>query len=215
VLDEIGELPMPVQAKLLRALADGEMQPVGSGKTERIDARIVACTNRDLAREAETGRFRADLYYRLAVVELVVPPLLHRREDIPALIDAFRIRYAARFGLDDVRFTPALVDALTARDWPGNVRELENAVARLLALSDGGTLNVDALEGATSSALAELDTSGAAAPLRARMAAFERGLIERTMADAGGNQSEAARRLKITRVTLIDKLKRHGLMGRR
>jgi two-component system response regulator AtoC len=205
VLDEVGELPLPLQAKLLRAAQDGEVQPVGAGRVERVDVRLVACTHRDLRAEVDAGRFREDLYYRLAVVELTLPPLRERREDVPLLVEAFRQRYAQRFGLDDARFTPDLVAALAARDWPGNVRELENTVARLLALSAGGDIGVEAL---TPAAPAPTASAG---PLRARVAAFERGLIEEAMAQARGNQSEAARRLGLTRATLIDKLDRHGL----
>src|SRR5437016_3471427 len=140
VLDEIGELPLPVQAKLLRALQEGEIQPVGAGKVERVDVRVVACTNRDLAEEARAGRFREDLYYRLAVVDLVVPPLREHREDIPALAAEFARRYAERFGMQDVRFQPELLDSLQRLEWPGNVRQLENAVARIVALSTGGEI---------------------------------------------------------------------------
>ena len=206
VLDEVGELPPAVQPKLLRALQDGEVQPVGAGAPERVDLRVVACTHRDLAEEVRAGRFREDLYYRLDVVELVVPPLRERREDIPLLAEEFCRRYAQRFGLEDARLTPELLAALQARDWPGNVRELENLVARLLALSAGGPLGVEALDGS-----AKPRAAASGAPLREQLAAFERELLARTLAAAGGNQSEAARRLGLTRVTLIDRLKRHGL----
>jgi two-component system response regulator AtoC len=209
VLDEVGELPMAVQPKLLRALQQGEVQAVGASRVERVDVRVVACTHRDLAAEARAGRFREDLYYRLNVVELTVPPLRERREDIPLLAEAFRARYAQRFSLVDARLSPALVEALRARDWPGNVRELENAVARLLALSEGGELGVEALS--RLSASPESAPQAGTGTLREQVAAFERSLIARALEETGGNQSEAARRLGLTRVTLIDKLKRHGL----
>src|SRR5215470_16356548 len=128
VLDEVGELPAGVQAKLLRALQDGEIQPVGSGRVEKVDARVIASTNRDLAAEAKAGRFREDLYYRLAVVELVVPPLRERREDIPALAEELVRRCAEKFGLDDLRLSPDLVARFVNADWPGNVRQLENTI---------------------------------------------------------------------------------------
>ena len=203
VLDEVGELPLPIQAKLLRAVQQGELQPVGSDRVTKVDVRIVACTHRDLRAEAAAGRFREDLYWRLAVVELVVPSLRERTEDIPALVDAFRRRYAARFELGEVAFTPALMETLTQRAWPGNVRELENTVARLLALSTGGVVDVDALD--------DRATTEAGASLRDRVAAFERGLIEAALREAGGNHSETARRLAVSRVTLLDKIKRYGL----
>jgi two-component system response regulator AtoC len=202
VLDEIGELPLALQGKLLRAVQSGEVQPLGGSRTERADVRIVAATHKDLAAEVKAGRFREDLYYRLAVVELVLPPLRERREDIPELAAELTRVYAARFGLEDVRLSPRLVESLTRDDWPGNVRQLENTIARLLALSTGGVIDVDALDGRP-------PTSGGA--LRDQVATFERAVIMRALEDAGGNQSEAARRLKVTRVTLIDKMKRHGL----
>ncbi|HET9449579.1 MAG TPA: sigma-54 dependent transcriptional regulator [Aggregicoccus sp.] len=206
VLDEVGELPQAVQPKLLRALQDGEVQPVGESRTERVDLRVVACTHRDLAEEVRAGRFREDLYYRLNVVELVVPPLRERREDVPLLAEEFCRRYAQRFGLEDARLTPGLLAALQAREWPGNVRELENCVARMLALSSGGPLGVEALEGSE-----QPHPVTSSAPLREQLAAFERELLARTLESTQGNQSEAARRLGLTRVTLIDRLKRHGL----
>ena len=139
-------------------------------------------------------------------------------------MDAFRRRYAARFGLDDARFSPALVEAFASRAWPGNAREVENAVARLLALSEGGLIDETALgrlDGAATSvvpgkpdASPELGDPGASSDLRGQVAAFERGIIERVLGEAGGNQSETARRLGVTRMTLIDKMKRHGLGGK-
>src|SRR3989441_6545352 len=135
VLDEVGELPLAVQAKLLRVLQEGEIQQVGTGRIERVNVRVVACTNRDLAAEARRGRFRMDLYYRLAVVELVVPPLRCHREDIPALAREFARRYGVRFGKPDVRLCPSLIEVLCEEEWPGNVRELENTVARAVAFA--------------------------------------------------------------------------------
>ena len=206
VLDEVGELAPAIQAKLLRTLQEGEIQPVGAGRIARVDVRVVACTHRDLEEEARAGRFRADLYYRLAVVKLTVPPLRERAADIPALIEAFRRRWAARFDMPEVRLAPALVAALAARDWPGNVRELDNAVAALLAVSDGGEVGVEALGAAPAGA-----SPGERAPLRARVEAYERAILADALRDTGGNQSEAARRLGVTRSTLIEKLKRYGL----
>jgi two-component system, NtrC family, response regulator AtoC len=217
VLDEVGELPHAVQAKLLRALQEGEIQPVGSGRTERVDVRIVASTNRDLAAETRAGRFREDLYYRLAVVELVVPPLREHREDIPALAREFTRRYAERFGLDDVRLSPAVVERLRALDWPGNVRQLENTVARMVAMSGGGELGPAALADASPAAAAPPSAAdGARAAdgsltLREQLDALERSVIAQTMTAVGGNQSEAARRLDISRNTLTERLRRYGI----
>jgi two-component system response regulator AtoC len=209
VLDEVGELPLAVQAKLLRALQEGEIQPIGAGKTVRVDARVVASTHRDLRAEVQAGRFREDLYFRLAVVVLRLPPLRERREDIPLLARAFCQRIARRFDLPNASLSPELLAALQARPWPGNVRELENTITRLLALSTDGELDVNALE---PGALPGVER-GEHGAFRERVAAFERGLLEQALRDAGGNHSEAARSLGLSRVTLLDKLKRHGLRG--
>ncbi len=222
VLDEIGELPLALQPKLLRVLQNGEIQRVGSAVVEQVDVRVVASTNRDLEAEASAGRFREDLYYRLAVVELVVSPLRERREDIPALATEFALRYAARFGLDGVRLAPALVAKLCEAEWPGNVRQLENAVARMVALGSGGEIGPDAfarerrhptiapddLEDADSAVL--VDASGTS--LRVQLEAFERTLIARALAATGGNRSEAARRLRVGRTCLFDRIKKYALV---
>ena len=221
VLDEVGELPMGVQAKLLRAIQEGEIQPVGSGRVDRVDVRVVACTNRDLAAEARAGRFREDLYYRLAVIDLVVPPLRDRVDDIPALAEEFTRRYAEKFGLGNARLSPALLARLRASPWPGNVRQLENTVARLVAMSSTPQIEVEALlDSAGPAEPSPSSTEGAQVPepieglsLREQVEAFERGLISRALEASHGNQSEAARRLGTSRVTLIDKIKKYRLGG--
>ena len=242
VLDEVGELPASVQAKLLRALQEGEIQPVGSGRIDKVDVRIVASTNRDLGAAAAAGQFREDLYYRLAVVEMVVPPLRDRREDIPALAAEFARRYAEKFGVEDLRLSPALIDALARADWPGNVRQLENTIARLAALSPGGEVDVGDFDPGAGAAPAGAPPArgrdrdgqpgehagdagepggddeparaeGGGPSLREQVEAFERNVIARALTAAAGNQSETARRLGVSRVTLIDKLKKYGLSG--
>ena len=215
VLDEVGELSAPVQAKLLRVLQEGEIQPVGAGRVEKVDVRVVACTNRDLEAETRAHRFREDLYYRLAVVELVVPPLQEHREDIPALAAEFARRYAERFGMASVRLAPDLIQALQRAEWPGNVRQLENTIARMVALGGGGEIGLDAFAGATLRAA----EPGAEAPpdgtlsLREQVEALERSIIVRTLASVSGNQSEAARRLGLSRGSFIDRLKKYALAG--
>jgi two-component system response regulator AtoC len=213
VLDEVGDLPSGVQATLLRTLQEGEIQPVGAGRVERVDVRVVACTNRDLAAEASAGRFRQDLYYRLAVVELIVPPLREHREDIPALAVEFARRYGERFGNPDVWLSPALVEALGQAQWPGNVRQLENAVARTVALSGGGELGPEAFAPAPGQPSTEpgADPIPEGLSLHQQVEALERSLIARTLAAVSGNQSEAARRLGLSRGSLIDRLKKYGL----
>ena len=213
VLDEIGELPIALQPKLLRALQDGEIQPIG-GRIEKVDVRVVASTHRDLAAEVKAGRFREDLYYRLAVVELVVPPLRERRDEIPALARAIADRYGERFGMSDVSLSGELLEALCRAEWPGNVRQLENTIARMVALS-GPRIGLEALLSPSAPApepdAEPPDGDAPALPLRAQVEAFERGVVARALAECGGNQSHAARRLGIGRVTLIDKMKKYGL----
>lgn len=223
VLDEVGELSPSVQAKLLRAIQEGEIQPVGTGRIEKVDVRIIACTNRDLQVEASNGRFREDLYYRLAVVELMVPPLRERREDIAALAHEFARRYADKFGVEGISLTASLVRKLEEGDWPGNVRQLENAIARLVALSLGGELDADSLALPSSVRTADEVEPSSGEPsasalsggpsLREQVEAFERNLIARALSGTRGNQSEAARRLGVSRVTLIDKIKKYQLGG--
>ena len=226
ILDEVGELPPAIQAKLLRALQEGEIQPVGSGRIEKVDVRVVASTNRDLAADVKTGAFREDLYYRIAVVELVVPPLREHKEDIPALAHEFARRYGERFGLGNVSLEPALIDALVHHEWPGNVRQLENTLARLAALSSGGVIGLADFRAAESNSNqlpAPTDSEHSDPPpdarngpsLKEQVEAFERGLVGRALDSTGGNQSEAARRLGVSRVTLIDKMKKYALNTKR
>ena len=222
ILDEVGELSAGVQAKLLRAIQEGEIQPVGAGRVERVDVRLVASTNRDLAAEAAAGRFREDLYYRLAVIELVVPSLRERAGDVPALAEEFARRFGDKFGLPGARLSPALLERLAAQPWPGNVRQLENAVARLVAMSNGAEIGVEALSPdahlrpgapAPSFEAAKEEHGAEGLSLREQVDAFERGLIARALAASHHNQSEAARRLGTSRATLIDKIKKHRLGG--
>jgi DNA-binding NtrC family response regulator len=213
VLDEVGELPLGVQAKLLRALQEGEIQPVGAGRVERVDVRVVASTNRELPADCRAGRFREDLYYRLAVVEILVPPLRDRREDIAPLAAEFARRYAERFGAKDVRLSPELVPALETAPWPGNVRELENAIARMVALSSGGEIPASAFAAPPAPPADSGDEPAlpGSLTLREHLDAMERSLIANTLAELAGNQSAAARKLGLSRSALIDRLKKYGL----
>src|SRR3954468_6518728 len=210
VLDEIGELPLSIQAKLLRVLQEGEIQQVGTSRIEHVDVRVIACTNRDLAAEARRGRFRMDLYYRLAVVELIVPPLREHREDIPTLAARFAERYAHRFGSPNPRLSPGLIEALCESDWPGNVRELENTIARMIAVCGSGEIDLELLKRTrlgSANAAEEKQTSRNKLSLRDQVAAYERRVIARTLAAAAGNRTWAARLLGISRTTLFDRLK--------
>jgi two-component system response regulator HydG len=210
LLDEIGELAAPSQAKLLRVLQDGEVRPVGEEKPRQVDVRVLAATHRDLEAEVKAGRFREDLFYRLNVVRLHVPPLRDRPDDVTLLARHFLGLFAERFGVEGLRVSDALLDRLRAHAWPGNVRELENALESLVALSPPEGLDLTLLPfGRGGAALAD---DGPLA-LKQRVEAYERGLVHEALKTALGNRSEAARRLGISRVTLHDKLKKYGLGG--
>jgi two-component system response regulator AtoC len=211
LLDEVGELPLPVQAKLLRALQEGEIQPVGAGRVEKVDVRVIASTNRDLAADARTGRFREDLYYRLAVVELIVPALSEHLEDIPALAAVFARSYAQRFSIEGVLLSSGLIESLRRADWPGNVRQLENAVARMVAMSSGGEIGADAFNTAVASPPGAEPAPQGGLTLKEQLDVFERSLIVQALSAASSNQSETARRLGLSRSALIDRLKKYGL----
>jgi two-component system response regulator AtoC len=214
VLDEVGELPLSVQAKLLRVLQEGEIQQVGASRIERVDVRVIACTNRDLAAEAHRGRFRMDLYYRLAVVELIVPPLREHREDIPTLAAQFAERYAHRFGSRNARLSPGVIEALCQSEWPGNVRELENTIARMVAVCGSGELDLELLERTRLGSVKtspDKPASRMTRSLRDQLAAYERRIIARTLAAAAGNRSRAAKLLGLSRTALFDRLKKYEL----
>jgi DNA-binding NtrC family response regulator len=217
VLDEIGELALPVQGKLLRVLQEREVQSVGGSRAEKVDVRVVSCTHRDLMAEVKAGRFREDLFYRIAVVELRVPALRERRSDIPLLIQSFVRKFAARFDLENVTMSSALVTELTERSWPGNVRQLENAVARLMALAEPNqeidirALNKVDATGQDSPRENVVTNASDSLPLREQVAAFESTVIARVLAATGQNQSEAARRLGVSRMTLFEKMRRAGM----
>jgi two-component system response regulator HydG len=223
LLDEIGELPGPIQAKLLRVLQEGEVRPVGEDQTFKVDVRIIAATHRDLLQMAAEGKFREDLYYRLKVVHLSVPPLRDRQEDIPLLARHFFGEYSRRFGVGPFKMTPSLLERLNAYSWPGNVRELENAIESAVALAQGNEIDLSLLpEPAPAKAImagASVATppvaDGAEVPsmrdLKLRVDAYERGLIVSALEGAKGNRSLAARVLGINRATLHGKLHKYGL----
>jgi len=221
LLDEIGELDLGLQAKLLRVLQQNEIRPVGEDRAVTIDVRIIAATHRDLLDLVHAGRFREDLYYRLKVVSLTVPPLRERPDDIPVLARHFLQRVAERFGVGPVRVPPELFERLTNYDWPGNVRELENAIEALVALSVDGELDLSLLPTRPGTPATELEVplgavgaSAAGLTLKQRVEAYERGLIVTALEATGGNRKETALRLGVSRATLHDKLHRYGLTAR-
>lgn len=211
LLDEVGELAPELQAKLLRVLQEGEVRPVGEDRARRVDVRIIAATHRDLKERVSRGDFREDLYFRLNVVHLHLPPLRERPEDLEVLARHFLARFAERFGAGPLRVTEELFSRLKAHSWPGNVRELENAVESLVALSVDGELDLSGLPGSGGGGALSVTPS---LTLKQRVEAYERGVIVEALKVARGNRSEAARALGLSRVTLHDKLGKYGLSGR-
>ncbi len=227
-LDEIGEMPPAVQVKLLRFLDDQVVVPLGSVTPVRVDVRVVAATNRDLRHEVAEGRFRKDLYYRLAVVQIGLPPLAARREDILPLARAFLADLAPEGEAGPL--TPEARRLLEAHRWPGNVRELRNAVEHAVVVSGGGPILPSHLPEAVRTGRSALEPRGDAPrdllaryvdrladedpeSFRGALAALERALIERALSDADGNQSAAAERLGMHRNTLRAKLREYGFLA--
>jgi transcriptional regulator with GAF, ATPase, and Fis domain len=223
-LDEVGEMPLSLQAKLLRVLQEGEVRPLGAPAARRVNVRIVAATNRNLEKEVAEGRFREDLYYRLKVFPLRVPPLRERREDVPLLAAHFLERYTREFGRELAGFTQPALELLRAYDWPGNVRELENEVQRAVIQAEGETFVTPELlsprvrnrEGGstpapdvTAPSPGEEDDAGGT--LRDMMDRVEKRILIQTLAKHGNNKTAAAKALGITREGLHKKLKGFGL----
>jgi DNA-binding NtrC family response regulator len=220
-LDEIGEIPSEMQVKLLRALQEGELERVGGIKTTKVDVRLVAATNRDLVQEIQQGRFREDLYYRLNVVPIHVPPLRDREGDIPDLVRHILERFRSRLGKEVTELTPDAMACLAAYAWPGNVRELENLLERTVLFASGPVLRLVDLPEHLRGILAP--TPEAAAPgasgddaslkeiVRAETERVERNLILAALEETGYNVTHAAKRLKISRKSLQNKMKELGL----
>jgi DNA-binding NtrC family response regulator len=207
-LDEIGELAPPLQVKLLRALQERRFERVGGMATVQVDVRVVAATHRDLEQWVRDGRFREDLYYRLNVVRIDVPPLRTRVDDIPGLVELFLARYGTRADGRRLGIEPDAMAALQAHPWPGNVRQLENVIHRACILAGGDVLTALDLDlpGAAPAA-AESPTTD----LRAVLARVERELIERAVREHDGNLTAAGRALGVERNLLRYKLRKHGL----
>jgi PAS domain S-box-containing protein len=211
-LDEVGELPLELQPKLLRVLQEGEFEPVGSSRTRRVDVRVIAATNRDLDQTIRAGAFREDLYYRLNVFPIVVPPLRERREDIPLLAEAFARRYAQTLGRPVQPLSPGALERLTAYHWPGNVRELHNLVERAVITARDGVLGFDAILPAP----VEAPGRPPAAAVRTAddLRALERDTILRALEAAGwriAGAAGAARRLGLPASTLTSRMKALGI----
>jgi len=215
LLDEIAEMASILQAKLLRVLQEKEVDRIGGKDPVKIDVRIIATTNCDLHSLVHEGAFREDLYYRLNVVRLAIPPLCRRQGDIPLLADFFCRRYGREFNKEGLRCGPDAVAALVRHNWPGNVRELENVIQRALALSSGPLLTAEDLLLAGEGTRTGAPEAGDGAPtVGTTMRDMERQLIQRTLDGTGGNRTKAAKLLGISLRTLRNKLNEFGLQDR-
>ena len=212
-LDEIGELSLAMQVKLLRALQERKVKPVGGTEEVEIEARVVAATNRDLEAEVARGAFRADLFYRLNVIQVWIPPLRHRREDLPLLAEHFLRRFSAEHGRS-AELTPDAMRKLESHDYPGNVRELENMLERAIALSSGPSIGVDDLPDLrTSRVVAEVPTElpPEGVDLDRLLTDYERAWVVRALERTGGIRKRAARLLNISFRSLRYRLEKLGL----
>ena len=211
-LDEIGELPVSLQVKLLRALQEEEVRPVGDNTPRRVDVRVITATARDLEAEVRAGRFRADLFYRVNVVRIQLPPLRERREDIPELVRHFIGVYNRKLDLSIRGVSPSAMRFLMEYPWPGNVRELENVVERAMVLADGAQVELEHLPDFarqpdnTTADDEDLDLS-----VKRRTEALERSLIQRALRQTGGNRTRAARLLDLSHRALLYKIREYGL----
>jgi two-component system response regulator PilR (NtrC family) len=219
-LDEVGDLPLPVQVKLLRALQERKIRRVGGSRDIAVAARIVAATNRDLGEEVKAGRFREDLYYRLNVIQLKLPPLRERREDLPEFCRHFVERFAADLGRAPPGLPPETLALLQAWPWPGNLRELANVLERAVTLCDGGQLEPELLPASMRGGAAGprvADAPGELPPegldLQAHLDAIERRVLEQALARAGGVKTEAARLLSMTFRSFRYRLAKFGIGG--
>jgi DNA-binding NtrC family response regulator len=224
-LDEIGEIPIEMQVKLLRAIQESEFERVGGVKTTRVQVRLIAATSRDLTREISAGRFREDLFYRLNVVPLQLPPLRERREDIPLLVEHFRQKYNARLKKSVERIEDDALAALSGYSWPGNIRELENVLERTILFAERPVIRAADLPPSLRAAPPLAEDAAPSAPgvptapgplkeiVKEQVQAIERDLIVRGLEVTNGNVTRTAKLLKISRKSLQMKMKEFGLRG--
>ncbi len=218
-LDEVGEMPLSFQARLLRAMQEGEYRPLGSNQSRKLDIRLIAASSCDLEQAVAEGRFRKDLYFRLAGVVIAIPPLRERREDVPLLANYLLKQAVSSLGKEAAGFTPEALSCLKRHDWPGNVRELRNEIERMLVMGpEGGELGADlisprvlmALDPAQASDLAP-QPAGEGQTLRERIEAIEARILRESLIRHRWNKSRAARELGLSRVGLRSKLERYGI----
>jgi transcriptional regulator with PAS, ATPase and Fis domain len=217
-LDEIGEMDLGLQAKLLRVLEDKKVRRIGGTRARTVDVRIIAATNKDLERAVREKRFREDLYYRLNIFPIRLPPLRNRPADIEALAKFFLSHYAQKFGRRFAGMTPQVVRLFQGYPWPGNVRELKNVLERICIMHDGETLDVGmvpqeiaASSGSDEKAEGSFDSAEQGLDLEAAVERFTRSLLEKALARSGGNISQAAKLLGIPRGTLRYKLEKYAI----
>jgi transcriptional regulator with PAS, ATPase and Fis domain len=212
-LDEISEIGTPTQVKLLRAIQEGVIKPVGSNNFIKIDVRFLSATSRELQKEIEVGNFREELYYRLAVIPITLPPLRERRQDIPLLIDHFLHRFRKTYNKAITRIDPDVLESLMNASWKGNIRELANILERAVLLSEGEAITHDCLFETNLLCGRPTVDSEHKEPLLLRDAvrASEKRAIRRALRKAGNNRSEAARLLGISRRALYDKMEAYWI----
>jgi two-component system response regulator PilR (NtrC family) len=214
-LDEVGELPPQVQVKLLRTLQERRIRRVGGNADLPIQARIIAATNRDLEAEVKAGRFREDLFYRLNVIQIRMPPLRERRGDIPRFVEHFMARFAREAGRPVPRLAPEAARLLQAWDYPGNLRELANVVERAVTLCEGDEVDAavlpPALRGGPAAPAAEAELPPEGLDLQAHLDVIERRVLEQALSRTGGVRTEAARLLGLTFRSLRYRLAKYGI----
>jgi DNA-binding NtrC family response regulator len=212
-LDEIGDMPLSMQAKLLRVLEEGEVERIGGDKPITVNIRVVVATHRDLEARVREEKFRQDLFHRIQVFPLLLPPLRERRDDIPALVEHFAAQVCAQNGWKPVPFTPDAMEALQSYPWPGNVRELRNMVERLMLLATDGQVDVETVELALPKTSTAVPTPGAIASgaLADRVQAFEREVILAELKRSHQNMSLAAKTLGLERSHLYKKAEQLGI----
>ncbi len=220
-LDEIGDMSLKLQVKVLRVLQEQRFEPVGSTSTHEVDVRIIAATNQDLERAVKERRFREDLYYRLNVIPIHIPPLRERRDDIPLLVGHFMEKYAKEAGGRVKGVTQAAMESLMSYSWPGNVRELENLVERLVVLKKEETIDAvdlpEKITGAVSPQFAmkteagEIEIPDKGLSFKRAVSDYESSLIMGALKKTGGNKNKAASLLRLNRTTLVEKIKKKGM----
>ena len=215
LLDEVGELPLPLQPALLRVLQEGEVRRVGDARSTRVDVRVLAATNRDLGGQVQAGKFREDLYYRLNVVGVKLPPLRERVEEIRSLSERFLQRHAERMGLPRRHLSQRALEVMARYRWPGNVRELENALERALVLSEDDAIEPDALPEPVRAAAAPEPVPSALDPddlsVKRAQRVLEADLIRKALDRTGGNRTRAAELLELSPRALLYKIREYGL----